>query len=62
VEADEAYLEAAASQVYSSPARSRNEVEWQPENDRRVRELIERFDYLVGYARDEEPAAAASSG
>ncbi|HEY7333154.1 MAG TPA: sulfotransferase [Candidatus Limnocylindria bacterium] len=53
VEADDAYLAAATAQVYRSPARSRTEVEWRPEDARRVEELIARFDYLAGYRRDD---------
>jgi hypothetical protein len=61
VEADEPYLAAASAQVYRSPARSRTEVEWRPDDDRRVRDLIGRFDFLAGYAREDEPAAGATS-
>jgi hypothetical protein len=53
VEADEAYLAAATAQVYRSPARSRTEVEWRPEDVRRVEELIGRFDYLAGYREED---------
>ena len=60
VEADEPYLSAASARVYRSPARSRREVEWRPEDDQRVRELIGRFDFLSGYARADEPAPEAS--
>jgi hypothetical protein len=59
VEADDAYLTAASSRVYRSPARSRADVEWHPEEDRRVKDLIARFDFLSGYARDDEPAPAS---
>jgi len=60
VEADEPYLAAASARVYRSPAHSRTEVEWSTEDDRRVRELIGRFEFLSGYARDGEPAPDAS--
>jgi hypothetical protein len=60
VEADDAYLDAASARVYRSPARSRSEVDWGPEEDRRVRDLIGRFDFLSGYAFDDEAAPAAS--
>jgi hypothetical protein len=62
VEADEPFLAAASGQVYRSPARSRSEVEWRSEDDRRVRELIDRYEFLAGYARDDEPAPAQTSG
>jgi hypothetical protein len=62
VEADEPYLAAAAAKVYRSPAHSRTEIDWPPEDDLRVREMIERFDYLAGYTRDEETAVESSSG
>lgn len=54
VEPGEAYLEAASAQVYRSPARSRTEVEWRPDDERRVEELIARYDFLAGYAREDE--------
>lgn len=60
VDADDSYLTAASAQVYRSPAQSRTEVEWRAEDDRRVRDLIGRFDFLTGYAFDEEAAPAAS--
>jgi hypothetical protein len=50
VEAQPDYLNAAASILYSSPSRSRDDVDWPPERARRVEELIERFAYLSGYA------------
>jgi len=62
VEADEPFLAAASGQVYRSPARSRNEVEWRSEDDGRVRELIDRYEFLAGYARDDEPVPAQTSG
>ncbi|HEY7525928.1 MAG TPA: sulfotransferase [Candidatus Limnocylindria bacterium] len=62
VEADEPYLAAASAQVYRSPARSRREIEWRPDDERRVDELIRRFAFLAGYGRDDEPEAAAASG
>lgn len=58
VEADVGYLDAASAQVYRSPARSRTEVEWRPDDVRRVQELIERFDFLSGYGFDDEDAPA----
>ena len=58
VEADDAYLTAASARVYRSPARSRADVEWPSEDDRRVRDLIDRFDFLSGYTRDEPPPAS----
>lgn len=64
VEADAAYLDAASARVYRSPARSRTDVEWRSEDVRRVDELIGRFDFLAGYALEEEdpPATDARSG
>jgi hypothetical protein len=56
VEADEPFITAASARVYRSPAHSRTEVEWRPEDDRRVRELIGRFDFLAGYTWDDEVA------
>jgi hypothetical protein len=60
VEVDEAFLAAASSRVYRSPARSRSEIDWRPEDDRRVAELIGRFGFLAGYGRDDEAEATAS--
>jgi hypothetical protein len=60
VEVDEAFLAAASSRVYRSPARSRSEIDWRPEDDRRVAELIGRFGFLTGYGRDDEAEATAS--
>jgi hypothetical protein len=62
VEADEGYLAAASAQVYRSPARSRTEIEWRPEDDQRVKALIGRFAFLAGYGREDEPAAPTVSG
>jgi hypothetical protein len=53
VEPGEDYLAAAGERVYRSPSRSRTEIEWRPDDERRVLELIDRVDYLAGYTRSD---------
>jgi hypothetical protein len=46
------YLDACAGILFASPSRSRDNVDWSADRIQRVREGIERFDFLAGYSYD----------
>jgi hypothetical protein len=53
VSPDAAYLEACSAILYGSPSRSREHVSWSDTEIERVRERIDQFPFLSGYAFDE---------
>jgi hypothetical protein len=52
VEATEPYLEACAGVVFDAPARSRDSVDWSPDQRARIAAGINEFAALVGYSFD----------
>jgi hypothetical protein len=54
IKAEASYLEDCASIVFPSPKKSRFDIEWSREAIGRVRERMEAFNSLSGYAYDEE--------
>jgi len=54
IKAEASYLENCASIVFPSPKKSRFDIEWSREAIGRVRERMEAFNFLSGYAYDEE--------
>jgi sulfotransferase family protein len=59
VQADEQYLEDCASILFQSPKKSRFDVQWTSDSVSNVRERMEEFSFLSGYAYDEENSAFA---
>ncbi|MGA0704937.1 MAG: sulfotransferase [Steroidobacteraceae bacterium] len=45
------WLEAAASRVFASPRQARQELDWEPAMEQRLRELIAGYPFLAGYDR-----------
>jgi hypothetical protein len=60
VKAEARYLEDCASILFKSPKKSRFHIEWSRESIAKVRERMEAFTFLSGYAYDEENAASES--
>ena len=50
LEADEAYLQDCASIVFKSPRKTRETIEWKPEDIELVAEKISFYDFLQGYS------------
>ena len=53
VEPDASYLEACSAQIWPSVNKARHTVDWTADERRRVDRLIERHDFLAGYAFDD---------
>jgi hypothetical protein len=53
LEPDDGYLENAASLVFSSPRRTREQVQWGPDEVAAVEALIETYPFLAGYRLDD---------
>ena len=60
VRTDEQYLEDCASIVFKSPKKSRFDVQWDPTSVSKVRERMEEFSFLSGYAYNEDNATSTS--
>lgn len=60
VRTDEQYLEDCASIVFKSPKKSRFDVQWDPASVSKVRERMEEFSFLSGYAYNEDNATSTS--
>jgi hypothetical protein len=60
VKAERPYLEDCASIVFKSPKKSRFDIAWDQDSIAKVRERMEPFNFLSGYAYDEENAALTS--
>ncbi|MDP9479667.1 MAG: sulfotransferase [Actinomycetota bacterium] len=53
LEAPEDYLRDCSGMVFRSPSRSRNKVEWSPEDVEDTRRRSEKFDFLRGYSYED---------
>ena len=54
LEAEPAYLDDCAAILYAAPRRTRHHVPWPPEMVEEVNQAIDRFDFLHGYAFDDD--------
>ena len=61
VKAEPRYLDDCASIVFKSPKKSRFDIGWDLESIAKVRERMEAFSFLSGYAYHEEKAASPSA-